>query len=307
MFARLKEYLCVPKHGKVSEKVLLTRITVSVIFIVLYLAAMSITAYAYFAHSASTAVMTIQSASYDLTITPPDGMVASENNIYVLKNDGAADATYAFTLKRVTGENAGTLGYCKIKVKTDLNDPAEPEDVQQFYTKPIGTYLPEGSKDMKTVEQRTVNIIVAAGKQATVYFSAEMGTCTRTPIVDTEVKPEYKAASQNVLGIVDDDATTDNTTADKEPSTETTISVVTTTTTTGETTTMTSATEVTETTTTTTSTTEGESTTQTAPDAETTTSTTVEETTTQAAETTSTEESVTTTTTTQAAVEEPVQ
>ena len=85
------EYFYVPEDGKVRDKVLLTRITVSVIAILFCIVAMSITAFAYFSHGIISSSNTIQSASYDLDITPPEDIAVSADNTYVLDNTSVED------------------------------------------------------------------------------------------------------------------------------------------------------------------------------------------------------------------------
>ena len=50
-----EEFFHVPKHGKIRENVILSRITLAVFIIVACLAAMSISAYAYFSHNVTSA------------------------------------------------------------------------------------------------------------------------------------------------------------------------------------------------------------------------------------------------------------
>ena len=45
------EFFYIPKHGKVREKVMLTRLTMTITIVIMCLAAMSITAYAYFSYN----------------------------------------------------------------------------------------------------------------------------------------------------------------------------------------------------------------------------------------------------------------
>ena len=62
-------FFAIPKDGKVPEKVMLTRAALSVIVIVVCLAAMGITAYAYFSHSLFSGQNTIQAAGFSVNVT----------------------------------------------------------------------------------------------------------------------------------------------------------------------------------------------------------------------------------------------
>ncbi len=71
------EFFYIPKHGKVREKVMLTRVAMTVVIMVMCLAAISITAYAYFSYNVTSGSNTIKAASFytDVTvqITAADG------------------------------------------------------------------------------------------------------------------------------------------------------------------------------------------------------------------------------------------
>lgn len=71
------EFFYIPKHGKTREKVMLTRIVSTIAIVIMCLAAMSITAYAYFSYNITSGSNTIKAASFytDVTvqITDADG------------------------------------------------------------------------------------------------------------------------------------------------------------------------------------------------------------------------------------------
>lgn len=221
MVSRLKDLFYVPKHGKVSEKTVLVRMAVSIGCILFYLAAISITAYAYFSHSASTAVMTMRSAHYALEITAPADVSPTADEVYVLQNATDVEASYEFKLHRISGENYATVGFCTVKVKTDV---AEPE-IQHFYTAPIGTYVENGQQH--TQEERSVIIPVPAGKTAYVTFVAELGTCTHEAIAGEEIALLYAPVEETPGPVAEEEeetvtTTTTTTTATTAPVTTTT-------------------------------------------------------------------------------------
>lgn len=63
------ELFYIPKHAKVSEKNMLARITLSITVVVACLIAMSISAYAYFSCSVTSASNVIKSANFDATVS----------------------------------------------------------------------------------------------------------------------------------------------------------------------------------------------------------------------------------------------
>lgn len=71
------EFFYIPKYGKVREKVMLTRLTMTITIVIVCLAAMSITAYAYFSYNVTSGFNTIKSANFEtsvsIQITDSDG------------------------------------------------------------------------------------------------------------------------------------------------------------------------------------------------------------------------------------------
>ena len=62
------EFFYIPKHGKIREKVMLTRIAMTVTIVIMCLAAMSITAYAYFSYNITSASNKIQAANFETNV-----------------------------------------------------------------------------------------------------------------------------------------------------------------------------------------------------------------------------------------------
>ena len=63
------EFFYIPKHGKVREKVMLTRIAMTVTIVIMCLAAMSITAYAYFSHNVTSGSNIIKAAHFETKVS----------------------------------------------------------------------------------------------------------------------------------------------------------------------------------------------------------------------------------------------
>lgn len=111
------EFFYIPKHGKVREKVMLTRIAMTVTIVIMCLAAMSITAYAYFSYNITSGSNIIKSASFytDVTvqITAEDG--TAEDTITTNTSDHkshsaelSANKTYTITVKHNDRSTAQT-------------------------------------------------------------------------------------------------------------------------------------------------------------------------------------------------------
>lgn len=111
------EFFYIPKHGKVREKVMLTRIAMNVTIVIMCLAAMSITAYAYFSYNITSGSNIIKSASFytDVTvqITAEDGTAV--DTITTNKSDHkshsaelSANKTYTITVKHNDRSTAQT-------------------------------------------------------------------------------------------------------------------------------------------------------------------------------------------------------
>ena len=86
-----REFFYIPKYGKIREKVMLTRVVTTVAVIVFCLAAMGITAYAYFSYNITSGSNIIKSASFytDVTvqITDADGKAVDNSQITPITSD----------------------------------------------------------------------------------------------------------------------------------------------------------------------------------------------------------------------------
>ena len=113
------EFFYIPKHGKVREKVMLTRIAMTVTIVIMCLAAMSITAYAYFSYNITSGSNIIKSASFytDVTvqITAEDGTAVDNSQITPITSDHkshsaelSANKTYTITVKHNDRSTAQT-------------------------------------------------------------------------------------------------------------------------------------------------------------------------------------------------------
>lgn len=85
------EFFYIPKHGKIREKVMLARVAMTVVIMVVSLAAMSITAYAYFSHNVTSGSNIIKAANFEtkvsITVTDADGKAVENSNIIPITSD----------------------------------------------------------------------------------------------------------------------------------------------------------------------------------------------------------------------------
>lgn len=223
-----KDFLYIPKHdkGRVREKVMLTRVALSVMVILLCMAAMSITAYAFFTHTTYSGVKPLQVASWSITVSCAEDVPPTEGSYRLDNTAGDAPRVYTFTVAKDAAATA-TVGYVKIVTTVDGSE-------QTYYTQPLGSFLLEGT--MTEDPDRQVCIRVPAGKAVTVRFVGEWGSCSKEPVLEESDVIEPGA----VGGASADTTTTTTTTTTAAPTTTTTTTTATqatTTTTVAETTT----------------------------------------------------------------------
>jgi len=117
------EFFYIPKYGKIREKVMLARVAMTVVIMVVCLAAMSITAYAYFSHNVTSGSNTIKAASFytDVTvqITDADGNAVENSNITPITSDNKkfriegleVGKWYQFTITKNEVRNTAQTGF----------------------------------------------------------------------------------------------------------------------------------------------------------------------------------------------------
>ncbi len=80
-----KEFFFIPKHGKICEKVMLMRVVMTVAITIFCLAAMGITAYAYFSYNVTSGSNIIKAANFEtkvqVQITDADGKAVDNSQI----------------------------------------------------------------------------------------------------------------------------------------------------------------------------------------------------------------------------------
>lgn len=261
-----REFFYVGKDEKIRDKVMTTRVVVTALFMLMCLAAMSITAYAFFSHNASSGFSTIQSANFDSDIsvvkitavsTASENANAESDTVPVVVT---AKRTYTAALTpgvayNVTIDRKGnaTTGFCVITA----DDCAIEYHTQQLgvngdtYTQSITFTL---TVQADGTEKVAVNFVPSWGTSTDFAEYAQTGVNTEKYILhEDSVTMIVDRTSAGVISENEDTVTTTTTTT--TTITDTADTTGTTTTEETETTTVTTTTTVTETTATTTTTT----------------------------------------------------
>ena len=143
------EFFYIPKHGKVREKVMLTRIAMTVMIVIMCLAAMSFTAYAYFSYNITSGSNIIKAAHFEaqitVTSTEPNGGTVDPSSTTGKKTAFTFANTGTYTVELKKGSSTAKTGFCIISIgdKTyhtqqigvDINANNEQRDLVSFALK----------------------------------------------------------------------------------------------------------------------------------------------------------------------------
>ena len=164
------EFFNVSKHGKISEKAMLTRVVTTITVVVMCLIAMSVTAYAYFSYNITSDSHVIKAAHFetDITVRYTDSVTGSvveqkpitsnyQNHRIALE----AGKTYEIEINRTARTTAKT-GFVVISA----NGCADTYHTQQLG---VDTGAPGG-------ETETIIFKLAVTASTEVYFKAHWGT-----------------------------------------------------------------------------------------------------------------------------------
>ncbi len=184
------EFFYIPKHGKIREKVMTTRVVMSGLLIILYLAAMSITAYAYFSHNVTSASAVIKSAYFEadvsIRIKTSDGEPVTVDKVDVREHAAELKKgeTYFVTLEKGDKSTAKT-GFCVITA----NDCKE-----TYHTQQIGA-----DATVETGVTESVTFKLTVSNDTTLNILSHWGTSSSYD--------KYKNNTENEdLYILDDDS-----------------------------------------------------------------------------------------------------
>ncbi len=160
------EFFYIPRHGKIREKAMLTRVVTTVGVVMMCLAAMSITAYAYFSHSVTSGANLMQTANFETNVSIQ--MIEPHTETVDIESvDGRTQQAklYAGNTYQVTIEKAGTAntGFCVITA----SDCA----VENYHTQQLGEDV-----HSDTQGQDTITFTLTVTDTTVVQFYAHWGT-----------------------------------------------------------------------------------------------------------------------------------
>lgn len=162
-----RDFFYIPKYGKVQEKVMLTRVTMTVAIVIMCLAAMGFTAYAYFSCDVTSGFNMIQAANFAskiVQITDQNGQtveVKKTNNIYTAELK--ANEEYSIVLEHADSSTAKT-GFVVITADNCSN---------KYHTQQIG-------RD-STGKSETLTFQLVLSADTTVTFRSHWGTSSMYP------------------------------------------------------------------------------------------------------------------------------
>lgn len=126
------EYFKISDDAKITDKAMLGRVISMVAVILVCVAVMSITAFAYFTSDASSSMTPITSASFEVDVVVTDlsdasniAVNATDSNLYSIynktedNNNCLSAGEYAFVITR-TAESTASTGYCVITIGDDV-------------------------------------------------------------------------------------------------------------------------------------------------------------------------------------------
>lgn len=163
------EFFYIPKHKKIREKVMIARVTLTVVIVLFCLAAMSFTAYAHFLYNITSGSNVIKAANFetDVLIEATD-VNGNSIDVEITKNSDNSNIAklkvgveYIVTVSPSVNSLAKT-GFVVIKSDACPNT---------YYTQQLGVDI---SLDNKMVDSVTFNLTVTA--DADVVFVPHWGT-----------------------------------------------------------------------------------------------------------------------------------
>lgn len=209
-----KEYFHIPKHGKIREKVMLMRVITTVVIMVVCLATMSITAYAYFSYNVTSGSNIIKSANFEtnvrVQINDANGEAVTVNTSNYKSHwaELTANTTYYITLEHTERSTAKT-GFVIIT--------AENCD-SKYHTQQLG-------KDGNGITE-TITFYIKPNANTKVTFLAHWGTSSYYGY-QSENNELYIINGETVKMAITGGSSTEQTTDTTEQSTSTTESTTT--------------------------------------------------------------------------------
>ena len=166
------EFFYIPKYGKIREKVMLARVAMTVVIMVVCLAAMSITAYAYFSYNVTSGSNIIRSATFktevQVQITDSNGKAVDTvkpitSDYKSFKIEGlTVGETYTISVAPIKDEKAAKTGFV---IVTADNCP------DTYYTQQLGK-----DENVEGGETNKLSFEIMITDSTTVYLRAHWGT-----------------------------------------------------------------------------------------------------------------------------------
>ncbi len=162
------EFFYVPKHAKIREKVMLTRVVMTVAVMVMCLLAMGLTAYAYFTCDVTSEYNTIKTATFktSITVTDPDGnevKLMTSNYRSFETSDLVPGVLYTVKIGELKPQSTAQTGFVVIKA-----------DGKTYHTAQLG--VDEKAKGGKTLG---LEFELVMTDEAKVTFVAHWGTSSQ--------------------------------------------------------------------------------------------------------------------------------
>lgn len=112
------EFFYIPKHGKIREKVMIARVAAIIAIMIMCLAAMSITAYAYFSYNVTSGSNIIKAANFEANVSITI-MDSNDDPVTVTKEGKVQTANLEagkYTIELGRGNSTAHKGFCVITI-----------------------------------------------------------------------------------------------------------------------------------------------------------------------------------------------
>lgn len=187
-----------PKYGSDADSIMLKRLFSTVTVVLVCLAAISLSAYAFFSCSVTSGSNTIQTSSFSTTVTikASDGTIITQGK---LQSHTFTPDKYSVTITRDSGAN-GT-GFCMIHIGE-----------KTYYTQQLGTDLNAPGQ-----ERTEISFVLDVKVATTVAFESRWGT---TSYYSSATESEFYIKDTDSLTVVGNNATENTSNATEETNPE---------------------------------------------------------------------------------------
>lgn len=176
------EFFHIPEHGRIRERVMLTRVVLTTIIMLICLATMSVTAYAYFTYSITSKTNSIKTANFDVRVEIEDVSISNDRSSEIQIQGHSKTIKLEKGVYRIQLHKQGTAktGFCKINAEGGN---------ASFYTQQLGTDIntETGERDpfefeMVITDDTELEILAHWGTAA--YYDKETRSQTETPYIE---------------------------------------------------------------------------------------------------------------------------